>query len=95
MLLNLQFPADLVTFTEEILIGKLHFCAVNCNEFRFYDWSFSVTVFPWVSLDQIFIFSINTEARKVSIATSIAVIKYDDQALVHEFNKFQQLEIFL
>ena len=26
---NSQFPADLVTFTEEILNGKLHFCAVN------------------------------------------------------------------
>ena len=24
----LQFPAGLVTFTEEILNGKLHFCAV-------------------------------------------------------------------
>ena len=29
MLPNLQFPADLVTFTEEILNGKLHFlCSV-------------------------------------------------------------------
>ena len=26
---NPQFPADLVTFTEEILNGKLHFCAVK------------------------------------------------------------------
>ena len=26
---NLQFPADLVTFTEEILNGKHHFCAVS------------------------------------------------------------------
>ena len=25
---NPQFPSDLVTFTEEILDGKLHFCAV-------------------------------------------------------------------
>ena len=25
---NLQFPADSVTFTEEILNGKLYFCAV-------------------------------------------------------------------
>ena len=25
---NAQFPADLVTFTEEILNEKLHFCAV-------------------------------------------------------------------
>ena len=25
---NPQFPVDLVTFTEEILNGKLHFCAV-------------------------------------------------------------------
>ena len=25
---NPLFPADLVTFTEEILNGKLHFCAV-------------------------------------------------------------------
>ena len=25
---NPQFPADLVTFTEKILNGKLHFCAV-------------------------------------------------------------------
>ena len=24
-----QFPADLVTFTEEIFIEKFHFCAVN------------------------------------------------------------------
>ena len=26
---NTKFPADLVTFTEEILNGKLHFCAVK------------------------------------------------------------------
>ena len=32
---NLQFPADLVTFTEEILNEKLHFlCSDNCPEFR-------------------------------------------------------------
>ena len=30
MSLNAQFPADLVTFTDEILNGKLHFfCAVH------------------------------------------------------------------
>ena len=29
---NQQFPADLVTFTEEILTGKLHFlCSVSCE----------------------------------------------------------------
>ena len=29
---NPQFPADLVTFTEEILNGKLHFlCSVNVS----------------------------------------------------------------
>ena len=28
MLINPQFPADLVTFTEEILNRKLHFCAL-------------------------------------------------------------------
>ena len=35
---NLRFPADLVTFTEEIFNGKLHFCAmfiVYLNEFYF------------------------------------------------------------
>ena len=26
---NPQFPTDLVTFTEEIPNGKLHFCTVN------------------------------------------------------------------
>ena len=26
---NPQFTADLVTFTEEILNGKIHFCAVS------------------------------------------------------------------
>ena len=29
---NSQETADLVTFTEEILIGKLHFCAVQLNK---------------------------------------------------------------
>ena len=30
---NPQFPADLVTFTEEILTGKLHFfCSVVCGQ---------------------------------------------------------------
>ena len=29
MLPNLQFAVNLVTFTEEMLNGKLHFCAVN------------------------------------------------------------------
>ena len=33
---NRQFPADLVTFTEEILNGKLHFF-VQCEKFRFGD----------------------------------------------------------
>ena len=28
---NPQFPADLVTFTEEILNGKLHFFVVSCT----------------------------------------------------------------
>ena len=28
---NPQFPADLITLTEEILGGKLHFCAVSCG----------------------------------------------------------------
>ena len=28
---NPQFPADLVTFTEEILNGKLHFLRSDCN----------------------------------------------------------------
>ena len=33
MLPNPQFPADLVTFTEETLNGKLHFfCAVDAYE---------------------------------------------------------------
>ena len=30
---NLQFPVDLVTFTEEILNGKLRFCAVSITCF--------------------------------------------------------------
>ena len=29
---NLQFPADLATFTEEILYGKLHFF-VQCQNY--------------------------------------------------------------
>ena len=31
---NPQFPADLVTFTEEILNGKLHFCAVKSVAYK-------------------------------------------------------------
>ena len=30
---KMEFPADLVTFTEEILNGKLHFCAVRTIAF--------------------------------------------------------------
>ena len=29
---NPQYPADLVTFTEEILNGKLHFLCSNMNQ---------------------------------------------------------------
>ena len=29
---NLQETADLITFTEEILSGKLHFCVVTMKE---------------------------------------------------------------
>ena len=29
---NLQFPEDLVIFTEEIFNGKLHFCAMKLNK---------------------------------------------------------------
>ena len=29
---NSQFPADLVTFTEEILNGKLHFLSSDCQK---------------------------------------------------------------
>ena len=33
---NMNFPADLVTFTEEILTGKLHFlCGDESNSFLF------------------------------------------------------------
>ena len=31
---NPQFPADLVTFTEEILIGKLHFLSRENYQLR-------------------------------------------------------------
>ena len=35
MCLNPELPADLVTFTEEILNGKLHFlCSVACYHVR-------------------------------------------------------------
>ena len=35
----LQFPADLVTFTEEILNGKLHFlCNVSCHSTKRSPW---------------------------------------------------------
>ena len=33
---NPQFLGDLVTFTEEILNGKLHFCAVTMKEWSGY-----------------------------------------------------------
>ena len=33
MRLNPQFPANLVTFAEEKLIEKLHFCAVSLTKF--------------------------------------------------------------
>ena len=33
---NPQFPADLITFTKEILNGKLHFCAVLITVFLGY-----------------------------------------------------------
>ena len=44
---NPQFPADLVTFTEEILNGKLHFsCSVS---FTFDDWFYkwNVIILLW------------------------------------------------
>ena len=34
---NPQFPADLVTFTEEILNGKLHFLCIDWRAFNFRD----------------------------------------------------------
>ena len=34
MLPNPQFPADLVTFTEEILNGKVHFL---CSDYFYYN----------------------------------------------------------
>ena len=44
---NPQETADLVTFTEEILNEKLHFCAVHLKEFTlmFHDIDFSSVVF--------------------------------------------------
>ena len=35
---NPQFPADLVTFTEEVLNGKLHFCAVLACDVLLRSW---------------------------------------------------------
>ena len=35
---NPQFPADLVTFTEEIINGKLHWlCSVSLSAFKDFD----------------------------------------------------------
>ena len=39
MLPNPQFPADLVTFTEEILNGKLHFLRNDSKKTYFYSFS--------------------------------------------------------
>ena len=51
---NLQFPADLVTFTEEILNGKLHFL---CNEGSFiitYVFNFSPLIWSWYEEKHLF-----------------------------------------
>ena len=37
---NLQFPADLVTFTDEILDGKLHFLCTAQSFIFFNAWAF-------------------------------------------------------
>ena len=37
-----QFPADLITFTEKILNGKLIFCAVELPTIIRYDGSISI-----------------------------------------------------
>ena len=43
----LHFPADLVTFTEEILNGKLHFlCSVNSLLWRHIDDSKNLDIAP-------------------------------------------------
>ena len=39
---NPQKTEELVTFTEEVLNGKLHFCAVQCQENKVFCYIFSL-----------------------------------------------------
>ena len=48
---NPQFPADLITFTEEILNGKLRFCAVM--EVAEQSWSFKKIFEDFISSQRI------------------------------------------
>ena len=50
---NFQFSADLVTFTEEILNGKLHFCAKNVPlYFTMFRYSTAFAIENWKTLKQ-------------------------------------------
>ena len=49
MLPNPQKTVDLVTFTEEILNGKLHFCAVNIVATQKFDDS-QIPSTSWISI---------------------------------------------
>ena len=61
---NPQFPADLVTFTGEILNGKLHFCAVYSFAMQF-----KFCFYPEINLELTYMIlrmSNNTRKTKVS-----------------------------
>ena len=52
MLPNLQYPADLVTFIEEILNGKLHFLCSGRSTFKSLTSTFTRTILSWTIEDK-------------------------------------------
>ena len=67
MLPNPQFPADLVTFTEEILNGKLHFLCSEmkrCKKWHCFWWEFTSSRL-YQSWHYFFIFFISRPKTKI------------------------------
>ena len=65
---NLQKTAYLVTFTEEILNGKLHLCAVRTEAYGF-SFPGDLNIYH---ISELTSFTYNAEAHKVSHTTAIS-----------------------
>ena len=67
---NPQHPADLVTYTEEILHGKLSFCAVSVIQFQSDIFKFSLIMECYISIASIvcFIYVKLTSTYVITIA---------------------------